>query len=61
MENRSIEIARRLVGGLFPQTESLDLVDGWLEQNLDAPASLRRIVIERRDQLARDLYVRSVQ
>ncbi|MGO2529866.1 MAG: aminopeptidase N [Microbacterium gubbeenense] len=60
-ENRSIEIARRLVGGLFPQTESLDLVDGWLEQNLDAPASLRRIVIERRDQLARDLYVRSVQ
>ena len=47
--------------GLFPQTPSLDLVDRWLEQNASAPAALRRIVIEQRDQLARDLNVRSVQ
>ncbi len=59
--NRSIEISRRLVRGLFPQTPSLDLVDRWLEQNASAPAALRRIVIEQRDQLARDLNVRSVQ
>ena len=59
--SRSIEISRRLVRGLFPQTQSLDLVDRWLEQNADAPASLRRIVIEQRDHLARDLNVRSVQ
>ncbi|WP_110589370.1 aminopeptidase N [Microbacterium suaedae] len=60
-KTRSIEIARRLVRGLFPQTDSLDLVDAWLEDNADAPGSLRRLVIEQRDHLARDLHVRSLQ
>ena len=58
---RSIEIAARLVRGLFPEGDSLALVDAWLAQNEDAPAALRRIVIEQRDHLARDLRVRSAQ
>lgn len=60
-QDRSIEIARRLVIGLFPASESLDDVDAWLSANADAPASLRRLVIEQRDHLARDLRVRSAQ
>ncbi len=58
---RSIEIARRLVIGLFPASESLDLVDAWLETHADAPAALRRLVLEQRDGLARDLRVRAAQ
>ena len=56
---RSIEIARRLVRGLFPETEDLEAVDAWLEANQDAPGALRRIVLEQRDHLARDLRVRA--
>ncbi|MGO2745085.1 aminopeptidase N [Microbacterium sp.] len=59
--DRSIELARRLVVGLFPASESLELVDGWLAQNESAPAALRRLVIEQRDHLARDLRVRALQ
>jgi len=58
---RSIEIARRLVAGLFPATPTLALVDAWLAANGDAPAALRRIIVEQRDQLARDLRVRAAQ
>ena len=58
---RSIEIAARLVRGLFPEGDSLDLVDAWLARNEDAPAALRRIVTEQRDHLARDLRVRAAQ
>jgi len=58
---RSIEIARRLVVGLFPSSDSLDDVDTWLARNQDAPAALRRLVIEQRDGLARDLRVRAAQ
>ncbi|MGU3643711.1 aminopeptidase N [Microbacterium sp. C23T] len=58
---RSIEIARRLVVGLFPASDSLDQVDAWLTQNQDAAAALRRLVIEQRDGLARDLRVRAAQ
>lgn len=58
---RSIELASRLVTGLFPQAESLELVDGWLAENDDAPGALRRLVIEQRDHLARDLRVRAAQ
>jgi len=58
---RSIELAQRLVLGLFPATESTDAVDAWLEQNADAPGALRRLVIESRDDLARDLRVRAAQ
>ncbi len=54
---RSIEIARRIVLGLFPSSESLDPVDAWLTANTDAPGALRRLVVEQRDHLARDLRV----
>ncbi|MFC4127692.1 aminopeptidase N [Nocardia rhizosphaerae] len=57
-DRRSIEIARRIVLGLFPATESLDLVDAWLADNTDAPGALRRLVLEQRDHLARDLRIR---
>ncbi len=43
---RSIEIARRIVLGLFPSSESLDPVDAWLTANTDAPGALRRLVVE---------------
>ncbi|OCG76541.1 aminopeptidase N [Microbacterium sediminis] len=56
---RSIEIARRLVAGMFPASDSTDAADAWLEAHAHAPASLRRIVIEQRDHLARDLRVRA--
>jgi aminopeptidase N len=57
--SRSIEIARRLVRGLFPATKDLDAVDRWLSENDDAPAALRRIVIEQRDGLSRALRVQA--
>ena len=58
--DRSIEIARRLIIGLFPATESLELVDSWLAENADAPAALRRLIVEQRDHLQRDLRVRGI-
>ncbi|MGP6171261.1 aminopeptidase N [Microbacterium sp. A204] len=60
-QTRSIELARRLVLGLFPASESLDDVDAWLAANEGAPGALRRLVIEQRDNLARDLRVRAAQ
>ncbi|AXA95881.1 aminopeptidase N [Microbacterium sp. PM5] len=59
--SRSIEIARRLVVGLFPASPSLDAADAWLRDHPDAPGALRRLVIEQRDGLARDLRVRAAQ
>ncbi|MHA7987199.1 aminopeptidase N [Rathayibacter sp. CAU 1779] len=56
---RSIELAERIVVGLFPRSESTDAVDSWLADNQEAPAALRRLVLERRDHLARDLRVRA--
>src|SRR5690606_26203843 len=58
---RSIELAQRLVLGLFPASPTTALADDWLERNTDAPAALRRLVIECRDELARELRVRSLQ
>ncbi|MEV7798126.1 aminopeptidase N [Microbacterium foliorum] len=58
---RSIELAQRLVVGLFPASPTLDLVDAWLADNSAAPAALRRIVVEQRDHLARALRVRAAQ
>ncbi|MCK2027215.1 aminopeptidase N [Microbacterium sp. SSW1-47] len=58
---RSIELAQRLVIGLFPAGDTLDPVDAWLDANADAPAALRRLVVEQRDHLARDLRVRAGQ
>ncbi|QLD13002.1 aminopeptidase N [Microbacterium oleivorans] len=54
---RSIEIARRLVRGLFPFGDELSLASAWLDAHPEAPAALRRIVTEQRDVLARDLRV----
>ncbi|MDQ0725657.1 aminopeptidase N [Microbacterium sp. W4I20] len=56
---RSIELARRLVVGLFPASDSLQLVDTWLAEHESAPAALRRLIIEQRDHLARELRVRA--
>ncbi|TQF74592.1 aminopeptidase N [Rhodococcus spelaei] len=56
---RSIEIARRIVLGLFPASDSLAGVDAWLAAHPDAPAALRRLVVEQRDHLDRDLRVRA--
>jgi aminopeptidase N len=47
--------------GLFPARSSLDLVDAWLSASPEAPAALRRLLIEQRDHLARDLRVRGAQ
>ncbi len=58
---RSIEIARRLVIGFFPSTSTTDAVDAWLAANGDAPSSLRRLVVEQRDHLAREIRVRAAQ
>jgi aminopeptidase N len=44
-----------LVNGLFPAAEDTSAVDSWIQANAEAPASLRRLVLERRDHLARDL------
>ncbi|GGD79753.1 aminopeptidase [Microbacterium murale] len=60
-DSRSIEIARRLVLGLFPGTETTNAVDAWLAANAAAPAALRRLVIEQRDHLAREIRVRAAQ
>ncbi|TGY35108.1 aminopeptidase N [Microbacterium laevaniformans] len=59
--SRSIEIARRLVIGLFPASASLDPADAWLRDHADAPGALRRLIVEQRDALARDLRVRAAQ
>ncbi|MGC0364220.1 aminopeptidase N [Rhodococcus sp. 27YEA15] len=55
---RSIEIARRLVNGLFPSSSDPAAVDRWLGSNDDAPASLLRLVREKHDNLGRDRRVR---
>ncbi|BBE22768.1 aminopeptidase [Arthrobacter sp. MN05-02] len=62
---RGIEMASRIVRGLYPgrqdasgEPESHPVVrrtDEWLTANADAPAALRRIVVEERDHLLRSL------
>ncbi|MFH9348110.1 aminopeptidase N [Kitasatospora sp. NPDC017646] len=56
---RTIEIAMRIVGGFFPiaQTDEQTLAeaDAWLEGHPQAAPALRRLVLERRDDLARAL------
>ena len=68
---RSIELASRVVGGLYPGHQ--DAAPGmapadhpvvqksveWLELHPDAPAALRRIIIEQQDQLLRSLRVQA--
>jgi aminopeptidase N len=66
-DGRSIEIASRIVRGLYPAGQ--DLADGmrpeghpvvrrtdaWLAANPDAPHALRRIIVEQRSHLLRAL------
>ncbi|MCZ2402635.1 aminopeptidase N [Paenarthrobacter sp. Z7-10] len=65
--DRSIELSSRIVRGLFPGHQDLasgreprehavvEQTDAWLAANTQAPAALRRIVIEQRDHLMRSL------
>lgn len=66
-DNRSIEIASRIVRSLYPLAQDLPegtrpeqhpvvlRTDAWLNGNGDAPPALRRIVIEQRSHLLRAL------
>ncbi|MGX1161090.1 aminopeptidase N [Pseudarthrobacter sp. SLBN-100] len=66
-DERSIEIASRIVRGLYPLAQDLAegaepaehpvmrRTDEWLESNADAPRALRRIIIEQRSHLLRAL------
>ena len=62
-QERSNEIATRLVGGYFPHSYGgqgvLDAADQWLAEAEDAPFGLRRIIIEGRDTVARQEKVRA--
>ncbi|MDQ0678396.1 aminopeptidase N [Arthrobacter pascens] len=67
-EGRSIEIASRIVRGLYPLAQDLPVdgtrpeehpvvrrTDTWLAANADAPHALRRIIVEQRSHLLRAL------
>ncbi|HJV97621.1 MAG TPA: aminopeptidase N [Arthrobacter sp.] len=66
-DKRSIEIASRIVRGLYPLAQDLAAgtrpgqhpvvlrTDAWLESNADAPRALRRIIVEQRSHLLRAL------
>jgi aminopeptidase N len=66
-EGRSIEIASRIVRGLFPLDQDLAegmepaehpvlrRTDEWLAAHTDAPRALRRIIVEQRSHLLRAL------
>ncbi|MFJ4207701.1 aminopeptidase N [Paenarthrobacter sp. NPDC089675] len=66
-EDRSIEIAGRIVRGLFPAAQDLPegtapldhpvlvRTDRWLNEHAEAPRALRRIVVEQRSHLFRAL------
>nr|WP_239536664.1 aminopeptidase N [Arthrobacter roseus] len=63
----SIELASRVVRGLYPGVQNamagenpakhpvIIRTDTWLSTNADAPRALRRIILEQRDQLLRSL------
>ena len=69
---RSIEIASRIVRGLYPGVQNLDpagtpedhpvvaRTDRWLAEHADAPRALRRIIIEQRSHLHRSLAAQAV-
>ncbi|MCI4012993.1 aminopeptidase N [Brevibacterium sp. ZH18] len=64
--DNSIEIARRLVLGLYPRWSVddeavVEKTDAWLASRPNAPAALRRLLIERRDDLARAIWLKSTQ
>ncbi|MDR7080749.1 aminopeptidase N [Arthrobacter ginsengisoli] len=68
---RSIEIASRIVRGLYPAGQDLDggspethdvivRTDNWLAEHPDAPRALRRIIIEQRSHLLRALTAQAL-
>lgn len=70
---RSIEIASRIVRGLYPAVQDLQpgevssgqhkvilRTDAWLADHTDAPRALRRIIIEQRNHLHRALSAQGV-
>ena len=69
---RSIEIASRIVRGLYPAGQDLDgfgtpdthsviiRTDTWLDDNPAAPPALRRIIIEQRSHLHRALMAQAL-
>jgi aminopeptidase N len=69
---RSIEIASRIVRGLYPSVQDLGSAgnpddhpvlartDRWLAEHPDAPSALRRIIVEQRSQLHRSLSAQAV-
>ncbi|MFF2318692.1 hypothetical protein ACFVTE_20785 [Arthrobacter sp. NPDC058097] len=69
---RSIEIASRIVRGLYPGVQDLGpagnpedhpvlaRTDRWLAEHPAAPHALRRIIIEQRSQLHRSLAAQAV-
>ncbi|MYM19506.1 aminopeptidase N [Brevibacterium sp. 5221] len=61
---RSMEIAKRIIVGLYPSwslrgDRVLELTDAWLSEHADAPAAQRRLLLEQRDELARSLRLRA--
>jgi aminopeptidase N len=66
-DERSIEIAGRIVRGLYPLAQDAEpgsdpaghpvvvRTDEWLEANSNAPRALRRIILEQRSHLLRAL------
>ncbi|WP_066581802.1 aminopeptidase N [Cellulomonas timonensis] len=59
-ESRTSEMAQNVVVGLYPtdlagdpRVDVLATTDAWLEEHLDAPAALRRLVVEARDGVRR--------
>jgi aminopeptidase N len=72
-ESRSIEIASRIVQGLYPLAQDLHIegarpeqhavvvrTDAWLAANADAPRALRRIIVEQRSHLLRALTAQAL-
>jgi aminopeptidase N len=72
-EGRSIEIASRIVRGLYPLAQDLPTdgtlpeqhpvlrrTDAWLAANADAPHALRRIIVEQRSHLLRALTAQAL-
>lgn len=71
-DNRSIEIASRIVRGLYPIAQDLPAgtlpeqhsvvlrTGAWLEANADAPRALRRIILEQQSHLLRALTAQAV-
>ncbi|MFC0675727.1 aminopeptidase N [Brachybacterium hainanense] len=62
-EQRSNEIANRLIQGYFPDSfgdqDVIDAADAWLAAHPQAPLGLRRPILEGRDTVARQLRVQA--